>query len=776
MNIPGNNDSYAGHAIYEFFDPETQAYSKLGLEKCETSIPKIKSRFRELAKTMHPDKGGDTDTWKEIIEARDYLVSNHNTESCVEEVKVGLTEKPVEPSSVSTPTTQVFWKPNAMAIIAAVFVFTSATLGTMMISKNSRTNMSGVLYGGILAAFTYFIFSYLNSSSKSKNSDLPIAPPPASEIAAPVPEIEAEKPSADVVEGDFVVSGESDVSVNVTTDATTTTTETGVVESTNDTNEVNGTDDAKEPEKEAVNNNYLSRVVSAVSAIAIIVALGGWFFGGSATLPSIRRPSIPRFNNNSIVYLVMAGAIIGVTIWFLYKYGPKPAVPDVLKKKPDFLTKLIATIKAYYQTPLLFLTILAGILITVKSIPYFSGMTWNPLYEVVILAAICVMAYINWEKIKESPLIPDFASKLIDKHPIGAVYAAVFMYIMIRFFMPRISSLSGLSGVSGVPNVPSITNERLAYVYLIMAIVSGMFLPLPALIFSVIASGLYLIMTLLSSLKGLSNVLPRNVGSSLKLRVGSMFFVIVAILVLAWMFKEPIKKWILAQFAQKDDSKEPEPQRALWEQYSLPIIAGVVILLVTFGVLMIYNQYASYTTKNVSVTVKRIVEMAPAPPINVKRPVQQKSMFSWYTILLVLCSVLALSGYFFKDQGASIASNLFTSKGNEKDAPIPTQNLDESVSEVPVRVTEEEPNYYSAGGSEEKPMGIPVEPTTTTDENTHASYIPTRPGMAGTHVHHQHLMNALGHQHLLVPFGHGPNTCIGVQPIAGPFIFTDVVI
>jgi len=52
-------------------------YAQLGLDICSTTPQLIKARFRELSLKNHPDKGGDVAKWRNIIEARDFLLQNH---------------------------------------------------------------------------------------------------------------------------------------------------------------------------------------------------------------------------------------------------------------------------------------------------------------------------------------------------------------------------------------------------------------------------------------------------------------------------------------------------------------------------------------------------------------------------------------------------------------------------------------------------------------------------------------------------------------------------
>ena len=65
------------YALYEHFEEGAWAYTTLGLDKC-TSIPQIRSKFNQLARVNHPDKGGDSTKWRKMIEARDYLIKNHD--------------------------------------------------------------------------------------------------------------------------------------------------------------------------------------------------------------------------------------------------------------------------------------------------------------------------------------------------------------------------------------------------------------------------------------------------------------------------------------------------------------------------------------------------------------------------------------------------------------------------------------------------------------------------------------------------------------------------
>jgi len=55
------------------------AYKVLELDMCKTTISDIKARFRELSHVHHPDKGGDAEKWREMIEARDNLLANHES-------------------------------------------------------------------------------------------------------------------------------------------------------------------------------------------------------------------------------------------------------------------------------------------------------------------------------------------------------------------------------------------------------------------------------------------------------------------------------------------------------------------------------------------------------------------------------------------------------------------------------------------------------------------------------------------------------------------------
>jgi Ca2+-dependent lipid-binding protein len=65
------------YALYEHFEEGAWAYATLGLDKC-TSLTQIRSKFNQLAMVNHPDKGGDATKWRKIIEARDYLIKNHD--------------------------------------------------------------------------------------------------------------------------------------------------------------------------------------------------------------------------------------------------------------------------------------------------------------------------------------------------------------------------------------------------------------------------------------------------------------------------------------------------------------------------------------------------------------------------------------------------------------------------------------------------------------------------------------------------------------------------
>ena len=65
------------YPYYEYFEENgTSAFSELGVDKCE-SLSNVKSVYRDLARTQHPDKGGDENVWLKKTEARDFIVNNY---------------------------------------------------------------------------------------------------------------------------------------------------------------------------------------------------------------------------------------------------------------------------------------------------------------------------------------------------------------------------------------------------------------------------------------------------------------------------------------------------------------------------------------------------------------------------------------------------------------------------------------------------------------------------------------------------------------------------
>jgi len=76
--VPNNNndshtESIGDKTLYNENSTEAFYLSILGLEM-DTTIDEINNTFRKLSKIYHPDLGGDSDSFQEIVRAKNYLV------------------------------------------------------------------------------------------------------------------------------------------------------------------------------------------------------------------------------------------------------------------------------------------------------------------------------------------------------------------------------------------------------------------------------------------------------------------------------------------------------------------------------------------------------------------------------------------------------------------------------------------------------------------------------------------------------------------------------